>query len=254
MNAYIYKPVLPKTLSRVAAFLIDFVLFLVLFTGVLYLISVITTFNEHYELMKELYIQEGYYILNESTGAYEMISQDAPNYEQVMQNCMANKALVDEIFYVRRFTLNAPLIACAIVLFITEFILPLIFKNGQTLGMKCFHIGLISKSNVRVKVVQLFARCVIGKIAVLGVVPLLALLYTFLSSAGGLLGTIIMLIIYGVHIAMLLGNPNKAGIQDIIASVYPVDLNQTIIYRNEKELADACRELSKSPYNFKREK
>ena len=59
----------------------------------------------------------------------------------------------------------------------------------------------------------------------------MALLFIFLSQGGGLFGSIIIILIYGVQIISLLGSKNKTGIQDIIANVYPVDTNQTIIYR-----------------------
>ena len=80
-----------------------------------------------------------------------------------------------------------------------------------------------------------------------------AILGSIIATLGLITPSIIIILIYGVQIISLLGSKNKTGIQDIIANVYPVDTNQTIIYRNEKELADAVRELSKSPYNFKKD-
>ena len=42
-------------------------------------------------------------------------------------------------------------------------------------------------------------------------------------------------------------NKNHAGIQDIIAQVYPVNYSETVIYRNKKELQEAIDSYNK-PY------
>ena len=239
------KPTLAKPIHRLAAFLIDAVVFVILFTGVLYLTSVIFDFDTHHEALLEEYKKIGYYIFNEKTEKWEYLATTAPNYKEVTDLLMNNTIIAEELFFVNSFSVKAPLAATAIVLVIVEFIVPLFLKNGATLGMKCFHIGLLSKNDLAINPLQLFARCFIGKIAILGIIPVLGILYIFLSTGGGLLGTLMVLLVYGIQIGLLIASSNKTGIQDIISSVYPVDANETIFYKTEKEKKNGYNQLSR---------
>ena len=208
MKKTVYKPILPKTINRAAALILDAVLLLVLFTGILYIISLIADFDAHYALLQEEYKKVGYLIFDPESKEFVTITMDNPNYNHVIDLINENEVLLTELAFVNRFSVNAPLIGIAISLFVLEFIVPLILKNGQTIGMKFFKIALISKNNLAITNTQLFARCVIGKIAILGVIPVLSLLYIFLNAGGGLFGTSLLLIVIIVQIVMLVKNDN----------------------------------------------
>ena len=100
-------------------------------------------------------------------------------------------------------------------------------------------IALISNNNLAITNTQLFARCVIGKIAILGIIPVLSLLYIFLNAGGGLLGSSLLLIVLIAQIVMLTKNKNHEGIADKIAQVYPVNFAETVIYKSKEELLQA---------------
>ena len=234
-----FKVCKPTTIHRLAAFLIDAILFVILFTGALYLISLIFDFDTHYSILQEEYKKVGYLIFNEESKKWEFLSQNAPNYAEVSKLVTENDIIMEELFFVNSFSVKSPLAAIAIVLVITEFIIPLILRNGQTVGMKIFSIGLISNSGIAINPIQLFARCFIGKIAVLGIIPALGILYIFLNATGGLLGSLIVLIIYGINLFLLLKSKNNTGIQDLIANVIPVNAKETIFYKTAKELKEA---------------
>ena len=239
MSELQYKPILPKMINRVAAFILDFVLLLILFTGILYFISLFADFDNHYAILQEEYKKVGYLIFNPEVNDYVFITPDSPNYDSVIDLINENELLLKELSFVNRFSVNAPLISVTISMFILEFIIPLFLKNGQTIGMKFFKIALISNNNLAVTSTQLFARCLIGKIAILGVVPVLAILYIFLNAGGGLFGSIILLIIVIIQLIMIIKNKNHEGIQDKIAQVYPVNFTETVIYKTQKELEEA---------------
>ena len=235
MSSNIFKINKPKIVNRLAAFLIDAVLFVILFTGVLYLASLIFDFDTHYAILQEEYKKVGYLILNTETNKYEFLSLPAPNFNEITKLVTENKIIMEKLFFVNSFSVKAPLAATAIVLFITEFIVPLFLRNGQTLGMKIFGVGLLSTNGLAINPIQLFARCLIGKIAVLGIIPVLGILYIFLNYSGGLLGSLMVLIVYGVNLVLLIKSKNNTGIQDLIANVIPVDAKETIFYKTQKD-------------------
>lgn len=241
----LFKVCKPKTIHRLAAFLIDAIVFVILFTGVLYLISLIMDFDAHYALLQEEYKKVGYLIFNEEKEKWEFLTSTAPNYEEVTKLVTENKVIMEELFFVNSFSVKSPLIAIAIVLLVVEFIIPLILRNGQTIGMKVFSIGLISNTGIAISPIQLFARCFIGKMAVLGIIPALGILYIFLNYSGGLLGSLIVLVIYGINLFLLIRSKNNTGIQDLIANVIPVDAKETIFYRTMKEFNEANKNINR---------
>ena len=93
----IYKPTLAKPIHRLAAFLIDAVAFVILFTGVLYLASLIFDFDTHYANLIEEYKKIGYYIYNETAKKWEYLSTEAENYKQVTELLLSNKVIEEEL-------------------------------------------------------------------------------------------------------------------------------------------------------------
>lgn len=247
MSKFEYKPVLPKTINRIAAFIIDAILLVILLTGILYLSSVVFHYDAHLAALESEYIKEGFLVLNPETNKYEYLSETASNYQVVLESIKNNKIIISEQNFLNSYTSQAPIACIAIVLFITEFIVPLFLGNGQTVGMKVFKIALISNNNIKISPLQLFARCLIGKIAILGVIPMFGVSFILFNPTGGLLGTLIIIVILIIQITAIMKNKNHAGIQDIIAQVYPVNYSETVIYRNKKELQEAIDSYNK-PY------
>ena len=78
-----------------------------------------------------------------------------------------------------------------------EFVLPLILKNGQTVGKKCFSLGVVRVDGVKVSAVQMFARTVLGKYAVETMIPVyvIIMIYWGLMGIGGTIALLILLVI-----------------------------------------------------------
>ena len=63
-----------------------------------------------------------------------------------------------------------------------EFLVPLLFKNGQTLGKKIFGVALMRNDGVRIGHVTLFVRTVLGKYAVETMIPIMAVMMLFFGN------------------------------------------------------------------------
>ena len=75
-------------------------------------------------------------------------------------------------------------IGVAISIMITDFVIPLFFKNGQTVGKKVFGLCLVKKNSVRIKNVQLFVRTLLGKFAIELMVPLYIIIMFYFGLMG----------------------------------------------------------------------
>ncbi len=240
MDNLVYKPKYAKYILRIAAFVLDFILFLVLLTGVLFLLMKIFNFDYYYNILDDEYKRIGYKIYDEASKSYHYISENAPNFNEVIEKYKNSEIIKEYSYKVNRLVLNVPIISIFISMLVFELIIPLIFRNGQTIGMKCFHIALLSKSNIKIKPIQVFIRFLFGKTILMAIIPYMCLFYSLFNATGGLFGTIIIALIYIINIVLLFKG-NHASLSDVIASVYPVDSQQTIFYDNEEELKNALQ-------------
>ena len=62
---------------------------------------------------------------------------------------------------------------------IVEFLFPMIFKNGQTLGKKIFGIGVMRVDGVKVTTPILFVRSILGKFTIETMMPVLMVIMIY---------------------------------------------------------------------------
>lgn len=118
---------------------------------------------------------------------------------------------------------------------VLEFMLPLIFKNGQTVGKKVFGICLVRADCVKISTVQLFARTFLGKFAIETMFPVL-LIFLMLFGWLGWLGLALPAALLVINAILLFATKNKTPIHDIFASTVAVDSKIQVIFKSEEEL------------------
>ena len=118
---------------------------------------------------------------------------------------------------------------------ILEFFVPLLFKNGQTLGKKIFGIAVMRVDGIRVNGVLMFARSILGKFTVGTMLPILAFVLTFF----GILGIVGILIFGGIiftQIVLVLFTKAHTPIHDKLAQTVTVDMASQMIFDTTEEL------------------
>ncbi len=241
-SASIYKTTQPSYIKRLASFVLDLVLFLILATGIGFLTSLALDTTGNLNNLHTKYVEHGVYVLNDSS---EYIYCDTTKEECKNAWLEFNRDEVACSYYDKMVndSLIITTVGASVSLLILEFAVPLLFKNGMTVGKKILNITLIDKRGIRVKNIQIFARCVIGKIGFVALVPTYMLIFSFFNIGGGLLGTLIFAAIELTNLCMLGLTPNHIGISDAIGGVYPVDNSTQIYFDTVEELNDAkCKE------------
>lgn len=127
---------------------------------------------------------------------------------------------------------------------VLEFILPVILKNGQTVGKKVFSIGLVRSNCVKISDLALFARTMVGKFAFETMFPVL-LIYMFFFGGLGILALVLLGALLLLNIILFFATKNKTPIHDLLAGTVAVDLKLQMIYYSEDELNEAKALLSK---------
>lgn len=134
-------------------------------------------------------------------------------------------------------------ISAFITYFILEFVVPMIFKNGQTIGMKCLRIGLIDKQGIKVRPRQIFIRFLFGRFLVSRILPVYGFIFMVFNLSGGLYGFLLAVIILACDLLMTLFGKDRAGIANVISSTYAVDMDETYFFNSVEEItAKKCEE------------
>ena len=120
---------------------------------------------------------------------------------------------------------------------ILEFILPIIFKNGQTVGKKVFGIGLVRTDCVRINTLSLFARTLLGKFTIESMFPILMIFMIFFGGIV-LLGTVLLIAFFLMNMILFFATKNRTPIHDLLAGTVAVDIKLQMIYASEDELTE----------------
>ena len=230
-----------SVLKRAMAFLVDLILLIVLATGLLYVSGKVFDYDGNYAKLEEKYEYYGIYTGTTTDGVKDAcvieynedgsIKEDDPCY----LNWKAFNA-DEEAMYYRTKCDNLMLLMLSsstfLAVIILEFILPLIFKNGRTLGSLLMHIGLIRSDGVKATPVQLFARAVIGRWGIETMIPLLSFAFAMVNPSGGLMGMIIIFVFLIIETICIGFTKNHTSIHDLIPGLVCVD-NDSQFYAND---------------------
>lgn len=244
-------------LKRISAFLLDFILMCILAVGFTYLLSLATNLEGYSNQLKEIYDRyEAEYGVNfeEMTAdKYEKLT-DAERakfdeaYDALSKELSETKAT--SMFY--SLALVCLSVGLLLSFLILEFLLPLLLKNGQTVGMKVFGLGVVFTNSVRVNTFAMFVRSILGKFTLETMVPLLVLLM-LLFNVLGIVGLVVLLALVILQIALFATTKTRSFIHDVISNTVIVDINCQMIFDNYDELVSykeqlAQEEAEKSKY------
>ena len=123
-----------------------------------------------------------------------------------------------------------------------EFAVPLMFKNGQTIGKKIFGIALMRNDGVKINTVMLFVRTVLGKYTIETMIPVLIIIMTFFGSAG-IVGLAVLLLIGVLELVMLCITKTRSCIHDLLAYTVAVDMQSQMIFESPEALLEYKKKL-----------
>ncbi len=234
-------------LKRISAFLLDFILLCILTVGFIYLLSAITNLDKYINTLQTTYNK-----YEEIYGVKFDISAD--EYEKMTEEQRANydaaaEALNAELAQSKAFsmTYSILLMCISIGLFLSfmilEFALPLIFKNGQTVGMKVFSLCVVFTNGVRVSTFAMFVRSILGKYTLETMIPVLIVFMLILGSTG-IIGLIVLLALLVLQVALFAVTKNRCFVHDIVSNTVIVDKAAQMIFNNYDELVSYKEKLA----------
>ena len=118
-----------------------------------------------------------------------------------------------------------------------EFVIPLIFGNGQTLGKKVFGIGVMREDGVKVTAPLMFIRALLGKYTIETMIPI----YLFILIQFGLMGIVAYVIIALVLITQVVAvcaTRTHSAIHDKFSRTVTVDFQSQKIFGTVEEMLE----------------
>jgi uncharacterized RDD family membrane protein YckC len=133
--------------------------------------------------------------------------------------------------------LTAAAIAVFLAILLAHFVLPLILKNGQTLGKKTFGLAVVKENCVKIGAPVLFTRSMIGLCGMETMaVAFLATIYPVGLIAAGL--------VLILQIFVMIKTSTNAAIHDLLAHTVVVDFSSQRIFETEEEYTDFVAKAS----------
>jgi uncharacterized RDD family membrane protein YckC len=226
-------------LKRISAFLLDVILLCILVTGFAFGLSAITgydSYNEKLDAARDRYEKEYDVSFDLSQEEYSKLTDEQ---KATLDKAFAAFGEDEEVVYLYNMQINLILLISSISIFlayfILEFIVPLLLKNGQTVGKKIFGLALMRTDGVRLSAVSLFARTVLGKYTLETMVPVAIVIMIFLGSLG-ITGTVVLLLLLALQVGVLIYTKTNSSIHDLLAASVVVELSSQMIFDSEEAM------------------
>ena len=226
-------------LKRASALLLDVILLATLACGFGMVLSsvfgydtYIGTMNDCYEKYEQLYGVDFDITVEE----FDKLPPETQLLYQQADEAMQNDT---EALHAYTMVINLSLIVVSVSVLLSflalEFVVPLLFGNGQTVGKKIFGIALMREDGVRISTLSLFVRTVLGKYTIETMIPLLILMMMLMGTIG-IVGPLVVLVIIVLQLALMVTSKTNSAIHDKMAATVAVDLSSQMIFNSPEEL------------------
>lgn len=232
--------------KRIAAWLLDSILICVLAVGFGFLLSVALNFDGHNQDLQAAYDRyENQYrvqfdISQEDYLALPQEERDA--YDEAYDALITD----EEVLYTYNMVVNLSLLITTLgilLAFMTlEFAVPLILKNGQTVGKKVFSLGLVRTDGVKLNTMQLFVRTLLGKYTIETMIPVYILLMLF-WGAMDMTGTLLLLALLVGQLISVCATRTNGALHDLLAGTVAVDISSQKVFSSTQELIEYTKRI-----------
>lgn len=242
MNTDLQKASLSK---RIAAGILDAMLLCVVAVGIAALLTWLLGYSEH-----SAALQQGYSRYESQYGVeFDIAESDSMTDVQRENFDAAYAALIadDDVIYHYNMVVNLTILVTTFSILLAmvalEFVVPLLLKNGQTVGKKVFSLGLMRTDAVQVTPVQLFARTVLGKFTIETMISVYIIVLIFFNSIG-ITGPLVIGGILLTQIICLAVTRTNSMIHDLLAGTVVVDISSQKIFPSTADLLEYQKKIA----------
>lgn len=233
--------------KRTAAWLFDLILTGILAVAFGVLISWLLGYDGYSQTLDEAYAhyENQYGVTFEMTlEQYEAMTEaEQANYDAAYDALIADNEAMRAYNMMISLTLVIISFGVLMALVLWEFMMPLWFGNGQTLGKKIFGLCLVRNDGVKINTMQLFTRSILGKYSIETMIPVLILLMIFWGTMG-VLGPVVIFAIGAGQLASVLFTRHNCAIHDLLAGTVVADYPSQTIFQSTEDLIEYQKKLA----------
>ncbi len=225
--------------KRISAYLFDAILLVILAVGCAFLLSTALRYQDRVaerDAIRADYETQYGVTFDVTSEDYEKMTEEERKayddaYRAFVSDPAANRA--DQMLI--NLTLIITVFGILGAYLVLELLIPLLLKNGQTLGKKIFGIGVMRVDGIRLSPFQLTVRTVLGKYTLETMLPILLVL-TFFFMVMPMACFVGLILLALVQLACLFTSRFSSPIHDRIAGTVTVDLASQLIFDSVEEL------------------
>lgn len=232
--------------KRIIAAIFDGILISIIAVGLIALFSVVFKSDEYFNQVNDAYAKyEAQYGIE-----FQITEQQYNELSAEKKTAWdtAYAALIDDddAIYAYNMYINLTLLittfSILISVIIIDFVVPLFFGNGQTLGKKIFGIALMHKEGIRISNIQLFARTVLGKFAIELMIPIYIIMMIYFNSIG-VISIAILAILLIIEIICMIATRTNSLLHDVLAGTVAVDMASQRIFESREALLEYTKKI-----------
>lgn len=234
--------------KRIISAIFDGILVSIIAVGLIALLSVAFKTDKHLEVYQQAYNKYStQYNVNLTFEEYNALTeQQKTDYNDRAAEAEKAFAADSDAVYAYNMFINLSLLIITLgVLFgivLIEFVVPLFFGNGQTLGKKIFGIALMHKDSIKVSNLQLFIRSVLGKFAIELMIPIYILMMVYFNAIG-VISVVILFVLLVAQIICLIVTRTNSLLHDVMAGTVAVDMASQRIFDSREALIEYTKKL-----------
>ena len=230
-----------NVLKRLSAYIFDMIILFIVIAGVAFSLSSALDYDSKSDKLDDIYkkYESEYGVsFDISSEEYEKMTDDEKaNYEKAAEAVVKD----DEAQYLFNILVNYTLIIATFSILaaylLVDFTIPLIFKNGQTLGKKIFGVAVMRVDGVKISTPVLFVRTILCKFTVETMIPVILLIMLVFGTLD-LSGAILILLLIAFQIILICATKTNSAIHDAISGTVVVDMASQMIFDTPEALEE----------------
>jgi len=232
--------------KRIAAWLFDSIMIMILAVGIAFLLSAALGYDQYSNLVSDTYSRyEMEYGVSFDVTEEEYLSWPTEK-QQAFDTAHQALSADEEAIHAYNMVVNLTMLIASLSILVSitalEFVVPLLFKDGRTLGKAIFSLCVVRSDCVRVNTMQMFVRTILGKFTIETMIPVYLLLMLFWGITD-LTGTLILAALLLAEFIILVVTKHHAGIHDLLAGTAVADFSSQTIFATEQELIECQKKV-----------
>lgn len=232
--------------KRISALLFDLIMLGILVVGIAFTMSGLLGYESYSRELSDAYdrYEQQYDVdFDISKEAYEALSPEKRQvYDTAFQALNADGQAMHCYNMMIHLTMVITTVSILLGYLILEFVIPLMLRNGQTLGKKIFGIGVMRTDGVKINTMMLFVRTVLGKYTIETMIPAYVGLMIFFGTVG-LPGTLLVLALLVSQIVLVIATRTNSPIHDLLANTVVIDLPSQMIFDTKEAMIEYKKKL-----------